>query len=739
MQFLVEEVRYAQLDTPFVKSFKPYAKSFKPYAHQAQTLRHIQSAINDCQTICIENTSVTGSGKTLANFAAAILAGVHTCGVYPTNELLIDQGVSLDPYLRDHLALLDSQGLDDIQTEQVHMRTHAHALAWATGDSIPRAVLTNPDVLYLAMYNLYGQMFSTFASNYGHRVFQHMLTNYPVIAFDEFHLYNAKQIANAAFIMGVTKELAPGKPHIFIFSSATPQEQFKQYARRLDIEVLAVGDTPTTAPDSRVVCEALHIHLLSADLSRWRGGDAIREHLGSIVSWADRQSEPARGVFIVDSVYEAKQIAEDLRQRGYPLTEVGEVHGYMAAEGRVDALQRRFSVGTTTIDVGVDLTDRKQKEFLVCEARSAAQAIQRIGRLGRHGRESKDIAIPNTVWLVVPEYVYQYMVAQHPAETMLTRSSLNALLEEAYLGHESFLPYIHTYAPLEAVAACERILRPQHLSDTLAVATEKLHRLVPTLYDKTQPTTQEQAEHSYEQQKKRQKAVWRRFGQPVKGTQRADRFFLSDLESFRGGWGSDFTVVVYDDLDERLGLKPVKIYTLPFIMRRTQYTELTEEQFTALVKRKHARQADTWLGEFKRQRYFLGYIHVHGLIDGRANDVYFEASKSGIEEKLHQVVCLSGVSIDGENAGLRSGSHSIRSALEKRTWNCWMSEYRSFTLSEMKRLPPLFELYPLHALLANSQYRLWTIAFGLNAFFMEGILSRRRRTTLRTDDTALIL
>ena len=76
---------------------------------------------------------------------------------------------------------------------------------------------------------------------------------------------------------------------------------------------------------------------------------------------------------------------------------------------RAVALLRRFSVGTTTIDVGVDLTGPKSKEFLVCEARSPAQAIQRIGRLGRRGREIDSIEIPNTVWLVVPDYVYHFV------------------------------------------------------------------------------------------------------------------------------------------------------------------------------------------------------------------------------------------------------------------------------------------------------------------------------------------
>jgi CRISPR-associated helicase Cas3 len=731
MQFVVEEVRYARLDVPFVNHFRPYA-------HQVRTLEHIREALARGQTICIENTSVTGSGKTLANFAAAVLDGVHTCGIYPTNELMLDQGISLDPYLRKDIALLDSQGLDGIQTEQIHIRTHAHALAWATGEQMQLAVLTNPDVLHLAMYNLYGQMFSTFAREYGSRVFQHMLANYPVIAFDEFHLYNAKQIANAAFIMGTMKELAPDRPHIFIFSSATPQEQFKHYARRLGVEVLSVGDTPSTALGSRVVCEQAHIHLLPADLLRWRGGDVIREHLETILRWADCQSTPAAGVFIVDSVYEAKRIAEDLRQRGYPLSAVGEVHGYMASSERVDALLRRFSVGTTTIDVGVDLTGKKRKDFLVCEARSAAQAIQRIGRLGRRGREAKDIPIPNTIWLAVPEYVYNYLAEQGIADATLTRERLNTLLAEAYLGHENFLAYTRKYSPLEAVAACERIRR-HYFSDMVGPVIEKMHRLVPTLYDATPPDTQEQADQIYARHQKRQKAVWRNFGIQIKGSYSKDQYFLSDLESFRGGLESDFTVAVYDELDEQLGLQPIKTYGLPFIMRRTRYTELTKEQFIALVKRRHPQQAETWLGELSRHQNLLGYVHVQGLVDGQANNVYFEISRELIGSAFHQVIRRSGITIDGSNAGLRSSSPSIRSALEKRSLNCWISEHTSFTLSEMKRLPPLFELYPLHALLPNGRYRSWTIAFSLDAFFLECVMPRRRQTTLRTDNSAIIL
>jgi len=732
MQFMVKEVRYAQCADPFVEHLRPYA-------HQAQTLRYIRQAIEHGETICIENTSVTGSGKTLANFAAAILDGVRTCGVYPTNELMQDQAVSLHPYLERRLEFLDSQGLEDIMAEHAHMHTHAHALSWASGTQLPLVVLTNPDVLYLAMYNLYGQMFSNFAAAEGVRIFNNLPVNYQVFAFDEFHLYNAKQMANAAFIMGTMKELFPGKPHVFIFSSATPQEQFKEYVQRLGIHIVSVTDQPSEQPMDRVVCEPLDVRFFPADLLRWRGVEAIQDRLGEILSWADRQTPSARGVFIIDSVYAAKCLARDLRERGYAPDTLGEVHGYIAEQERAIALLRRFSVGTTTIDVGVDLTGGKSKEFLVCEARSAAQAIQRLGRLGRHGREPETIATPNTAWVAVPEYVYNYLEQRGPTGTVLSRFQLNELLEKAYLGDETFFAYTRKYSPLEAVAASERAQR-MFLEDTVQDAKAKMHHLVPMLYQRVVPENQEQAEQLYTRYQNMQLAVWRKYGVEIKGAQGRNRHFLADLESFRGGMESDFTVAIYDDLDEHAGFQPVKIYALPFVLRRATGTELSEEQFNKLVKQRHPLKADEWLAPIQKQRQrLLGYVHVQDLVEGKASEFYFEINEARIGLAFQQVLRLQGLTIGGGTLQLRTGPTSINGKLKARALNCWVSEHQSFSLKEKKRLPPLFAIYPLHARQANGRVHTWSIAFGLDAFFLECIISNKRLTTTRKDNTAIIL
>jgi CRISPR-associated helicase Cas3 len=730
MRVVVEELRYAQLATPFIKPLQPYE-------HQLKTLELVREAVRNRQTLCIENTSVTGSGKTLANFAAAALDGVRSIGIYPTNELMVDQYGSLKGKFSSHdILVLDSQGLDGIVQAQPHMRSHAQALAWATGDLVPSVVLTNPDVLYLAMYDLYGQMFSTFHRSAGERIFQHVLGNYPVIAFDEFHLYSTKQIANAAFIMGTAQKLAPEKPHIFIFSSATPQEQFRHYLQRLGMQAESV--TNARAEWGRVVCEPVEINVFPANLLQWQGGEEIRARLHDILAWADSYSPRASGVFIVDSVYEAKCIADVLRA-WYP-TEVGEVHGYINEEERAKALRLRLSVGTTTIDVGVDLTDNKSKEFLVCEARSAAQAIQRIGRLGRRGREPQDIAIPNRVWLAVPDYVYHYLTNHVRNDTSMSRDKLSSTLNEAYLGHETFDKYTIKYSPLEAVAACERIQR-QYFEDRKTEAVERLHHLVIDLYSNKPPEDHAEVEQGYKKYLNRQRAIWHKFGTPIQSnakTTKGKSYYLSDLESFRGGMESDFTVVIYDELDRQLGINPIKTYTLPFVLRRTQCEEISREQFVAMAKKNHPGQAEQWLASLRPSREPFGYLHVFDLVRGKANHVYFEASKADIDGRLQEVIRLDGVTIDGEHVHLSTRKGGINDRLKQCKLNCWISERKSFPLSQSLFLPPLFAIYPLHARQVGGTYSEWSIAFGLDAFLLESINRRKRWAGVRIDTGTFI-
>jgi CRISPR-associated helicase Cas3 len=708
-----------------------------PYEHQRRTLEAVQKAVATRQTTCLINASVTGSGKTLANFATAILHGTPTVGVYPTNELMTDQWAALVEAMgQDNIRTVDSEGLDDIQQDEPQLRSHAQALAWVTGDHLPNALLTNPDVLYLAMYDLYGQMYSTYNRSFGERIFQHILNNYPVIAFDEFHLYDVKQVANAAFIVGTAARLAPDKPHVFIFSSATPRSSIRPYLERLGLKPMDVTANPSSDPGDRVVCEPVTIEVLPADLLRWKGGDTMYEALDGICRWADAQNPPARGVFIFDSVYEAKRLAAVLRAR-YGSDTVGEVHGYMDKQARGGALQRRFSVGTTTIDVGVDLTGPKSKEFLIAEARSAAAAVQRIGRLGRRGREpnTADFPVPNHIWLIVPHYVHSRLSETLPkaAEIPLDRNTWIDHLNEAYLGHQDFAAYARYYSPLEAVAATERILgQYKSMGDTLPAKEGALHRLVPALYEIDEPATAAEAENKYAKMKRRQYAIWRQYGQSLEGAR--NRFYLSDLESFRGGMESQLTIAIYDETDAKLGIFPARSYNLAFVLRRAQWEPMTEEAFTKLLRQKYpGERTEIELTRLARHNV-LGYVHVTGLIQGKANEMYLELGKSRVTNFERVIRVENGFTIGpGDHRLLR-----INTALKKRTFNCWVSQYSGFHLSNTQHLPPLFAIYPLQARDVGGKSSDWSIALGLDAFLLDSIYQGRiRRQSSHRDDGAV--
>jgi len=344
------------------------------------------------------------------------------------------------------------------------------------------------------------------------------------------------------------------------------------------------------------------------------------------------------------------------------------------------------------------------------------------------------------VWLAVPDYVYHFIERKEVNGATITREKLNDTLKEAYLGHEEFIHYTRKYSPLEAVAACERAVQSQYFEDTRTHAEEKLHRLVPTLYDREPPTSQEQAKTSYTKHRKCQIAIWSKFGTEIKNPHsKWKKYFLSDVESFRGGLESDFTVAIYDDLDEHLEINPIKTYNLPFVLRRTHYRELSKQQFTELLQHRRPKEANEWIESLERQRNLLGYLHVQSLVEGKANEMYFEVSKGRIDSQFHRVVRLEGITIGGGSEQLRRSADSINGELRKRKLNCWISEHNSFKLSESLHLPPLFAIYPLHAINSGGKYNEWSIAFGLDAFLLDSISHKVRWARSRSDYTAIIL
>ncbi len=716
---------YTKVDSPFVFGLTPME-------HQSRTLEVVENAMRDKCTVAIINASVTGSGKTLANYAYSLLhKPTPTVGVYPTNELIKDQERALRERGVTELIRIDSVELDDLQ-RRIEAHAHVQVLHAITGnwtDETP-IIFTNPDILYLLMYNLYA--YHRPFQSYRERVLQNIINNYPIIVFDEFHSYNVKQEANAAFIVATIAQLAPDKPHIFIFSSATPHlDRLEGYLRRMRINPYYVHTSPSVSGE--VICEPVNIEIITADLSRWQGYETIEKEFPRVLNLLEKYPA-SRGVFILDSVYEAKLLARSLAKR-FGWDQVGELHGYLDADARRGSLERRFTVGTTTIDIGVDFTGKQAKDFIVFEARTAEQFMQRLGRIGRQRRNQQEI--PNYALALVPGYVHNLLEEKYATLfncQECSRQDFSAAIRDAYTAPNLFTGYLTKYAPLEAAAAANRIIK-LYTSDVQPEYSDRLKQTVVDLFPR-----RDGSPFLFDSLSRQQWAIWKRLGESkvqswniIGKMVKRETIYFPELEQFRGS--SNLACAIYDRLDEERGFFPFKIYNLPFVARRTQFQEVEEEVFFAHLRRFQVRFPEK-IGPFEKslkRNLVLSYVIVNDLVDGTSQQLSFELDLDEIEnppEQLHRFKSLRMHLKASLPCSVENANEAIEEINNANGWLGWVSEQRPYDLQWMHKLPPLFELFPLRVIPAGGgvvggEDKLWTLALGSSAIFMDSLPLRK--------------
>jgi len=681
----VEPLAYAQVDDGWLPGYRPYA-------YQSRVYRRVQEALAGKETLCLFLTTPTGSGKTLASYAYAINHQMPALGVYPTNELIRDQERALtawiDPDQEYRLLRIDSAQLDDWQSKlelQRHSETLERLLHWEP------TILTNPDILFYTFFGLYGG-----PEGVGRRLFA-LIGRYRLFVFDEFHLYNVKQMADMAFLVGTLHSINPAYGRVFIFASATPESPAMPWLRdRLHLPVEVIAGEPSDAPEARTIAHPLQLTLLPADLRRWKGVEALLEYLPEIQRFIQTRPQ-ARLVTILDSVAGAIETARALRDL-FPNQPVGEVHGFSSDQERAEALRKPFTVGTSTIEVGIDFKDEAEKDVLIFEARTASQFIQRFGRLARHAKSHPDI--PNWAIALVPEYVYHFMAGRMTAPS-ISRQVLYDLIEEAYQKPEDFGRYLHVHAAAEfqeAVAKALTMFQP-----------DDYPRIQIGLTGTVQALTDKPAGSAW--------ALYRRY--------RDEERILAPLLTFRG---SGFEAAVLDRRGTDPGF-PAKRYNLLFLLRRGVLEELDEEEYLTQLKA----LSDRWPEEVAReQRYsgrigrgpdellgVYGYFTLTGLLD-RGRRVWFEVSQDQVAGRQAQVTVIEGLEV-ATQPELRL--RQLNRFLRRKQIVTWFADRHPASIQLGRALPPLFEVYELRVRRPGGGLSdtAWSIVFNQDAFFVDSL------------------
>jgi CRISPR-associated helicase Cas3 len=683
----------------------PWLGNLRPYIYQQRAYGLVEKALTRNETLCLFLVTPTGSGKTLASYAYAVNEQIPAFGVYPTNELIHDQERALKPWLDPgddyRLLRIDSRQLDDWQAK---LDLQRHATTWERLLNWQPTILTNPDILFYTFFGLYRG-----PEGLSRRLFA-LVGQYRLFIFDEFHLYNVKQMADMAYLVATLHAINPSAGRVFIFASATPESPARTWLeQRLGLPVQVIEGEPSSAPDARVVAHPLQLTVLPADLRGWKAGEALRTFLPTVQQFVAAHPQ-ARLVTILDSVAGAIELAQALRD-AFPGIPVGEVHGFSSDQERAAALRRPFTVGTSTIEVGIDFKDELVKDVLIYEARTASQFVQRFGRLARHAKTS---SVPNWTVALVPEYVYHFLAGCLAEDQTLSRRELYRLVDEAYQRPEDFAHYLQVHAPAEFHAArwqAQSLFQPDDRPRIAAGLETAIHALTGK--------TGGQAwglHHQYE----------------------ADRI-LQPLLTFRG---SGFEAAILDERGSDPGF-PARRYDLMFLLRRGVFAEIGQEEYLAALER----LAEGWPEDAARERRYAepiggspdellgvyGYFRLSGLGD-KARKVWFEVGEEELLGRKAQVTVISGLEIATEpEVRLRQ----LNKRLRKKRVVAWFVDRHPAAIKLGRALPPLFEIHELRVRRpggALSDQR-WSIAFNQDAFFVDSLGWWREKR----EDAAIVL
>ncbi|TVQ18402.1 MAG: type I-D CRISPR-associated helicase Cas3', partial [Leptolyngbya sp. DLM2.Bin15] len=201
-------------------SYSEINQGFQLVTHQQE----VWDAIRDPKIHVVFDTALTGDGKTLAGLLPAVKERKFlgkALFAYPTNELIRDQARQLGEWSKKldvqlTLGQLNSSQLSALMRQEKFDKSET--LQNIASDN--EIVLTNPDIFTLINRFYYDRRWGNIA-----KTAQKWFAQYRYIIFDEFHIFNAPQIANVldgiAFIRANSTSRYPTK---FLFLSATPDK-----------------------------------------------------------------------------------------------------------------------------------------------------------------------------------------------------------------------------------------------------------------------------------------------------------------------------------------------------------------------------------------------------------------------------------------------------------------------------------------------------------------------------------
>lgn len=357
----------------------------------------------------------TGTGKTKAGLTVLLHQRTQNAiYIAPTNALVEQQREAAEKFVRD-------AGLPHV----VKAASAKEIKAWSndkvgsrSGEKLynvlrnpatvfddvnakqPILLITNPDIFYYATFFAYNKLDRT-------NIASSFYAKFATVIFDEFHLYDAKQLVGLLFYLAYS--------HVFgffqygrrvVLLTATPEpacESALQSLAEQGVRIVKIDEENTT---SNLLPSQTAVNLeLRTQLEK----DEFLQELANEVVKRFQEKPDHNGAVILGSKDYINRLADLLYAKGLG-GKFGRITGSTPQAERKLAAQKPIILATSTVDVGFNFDRnpapiRQNLDWLIFSARDRFSFWQRIGRVGRVlGKTQIDIGseaiayLPDTAW-----------------------------------------------------------------------------------------------------------------------------------------------------------------------------------------------------------------------------------------------------------------------------------------------------------------------------------------------------
>ncbi len=431
----------------------------------------------------IMDLAPTGTGKTKAGLSV-LLHNRDRSAIYiaPTNALVEQQTEAAKQFVKDaglnHFVIAASAkevrawSNDHVGSrpgEKIYNLLRNPAIFFPElGEYRPILLVTNPDLFYYATFFAYNRLDRV-------NIASTFYNQFATVIFDEFHLYDAKQLVSLFFYLAFSQVFGFFENNRkVVLLTATPDKTCEAALSELKVQGVKIARVDGETITDRMIPSQTSVRL---EIKPQSDRDLLLDAIANEVAQRFERNPDRNGAIILDAKDYINRLKDRLHAKGLG-NYIGRITGSTPKGDRKLAAQQPIILATSTVDVGFNFERspdpvRQNLDWLIFTARDRAAFWQRIGRVGRVLGKS-ETNIPSEAIAYLPETAWEQEIADLNCDG--GRSALFQKLEELKCLDK---PFLQIYWQSEAFLEIAKPLLV--LSDMM----EKLPQadFIPKLYE----------------------------------------------------------------------------------------------------------------------------------------------------------------------------------------------------------------------------------------------------------------